>query len=113
MVGHILGGVALISVVSAGATVWLVVRDERGRSRSSSARALRRLTGASALVVLGTIAFLRPWYWDLAMAATVVAAFLGLHVLLRALERRPSPAGWGAIAAALAAVVVGSGLVTL
>jgi hypothetical protein len=113
MVGHILGGVALLAVVSAGATVWLVVRDERGRSRSSSARALRRLTGASALVVLATIAFLRPWYWDLSMAAVVVAAFLVVHVLLRGLEHRSSPAGWGAIATALAAVVVASGLVTL
>jgi len=110
---HILGAVALLAVVSAGGTVWLLVRDERGMSRPSSARVLRRLTAVSALVALVTIAFLRPWYWDPAIAALVTAAFLGVHGTLRVLEHRASPASWGAIAMAMTSVVLASALVTL
>ena len=113
MTAHILGAVALLAVVSAGGTVWLLVRDERGMSRTSSARVLRRLTAVSALVALVTIAFLRPWYWDPAIAALVTAAFLGVHGTLGVLEHRASPAGWGAIAMAMTAVVLASALVTL
>jgi len=111
--GHVFGAVSLLAVVSAGGTIWLLVRDERGRSRSSGARALRRLSAVSALVVLVTVAFLRPWYWDLVIAVLVGAAFLGVHRMVRFLEHRVSPAGWGAIAVAMTAVVVASGLVTL
>ncbi len=113
MTGHIFGALGLLAVVSAGGTVWLLVRDERGRSRPSSARALRVITSVSALVVLATVAFLRPWYWDLVIAVAVAAALLGFHVLVRALERRTSPASWGAIALALISVVLGSALVML
>ncbi len=113
MTTHILGAVALLAVVSAGGTVWLLVRDERGVSRPATARALRRLTAVSTVVVLVTIAFLHPWYWDLSIAALVAAAFLGVHAMLRALEHRASPATWGAIAVAMASVVLGSALVTL
>jgi hypothetical protein len=111
--GHVLGVVALLSVLCAGGTVWLLVRDERGHSRSSSARLLRRATAMSALVVLVTVAFLRPWYRDVAIGAVAVIAFLGVHVMLEVLEHRASPAGWGAIALAMASVVVASGIVTL
>ncbi|HVA02777.1 MAG TPA: hypothetical protein VMU64_03435 [Acidimicrobiales bacterium] len=111
MTEHIFGALGLLAVVSAGGTVWLLVRDERGRSRPSSARALRITTAVSALVVLGTVAFLRPWYWDLVISAAVVAAMTGFHVLVRALERRTSPASWGAIALAMVSVVLGSALV--
>ncbi|HLM97555.1 MAG TPA: hypothetical protein VK283_14660 [Acidimicrobiales bacterium] len=113
MTTHILAAVALLAVVSAGGTVWLLVRDERGVSRPATARALRRLSAVSTGVVLVTIAFLHPWYWDLSIAALVAAAFLGVHAMLRALEHRASPATWGAIAVAMASVVLGSALVTL
>ncbi len=113
MTGHILGALGLLAVLSAGGTVWLLVRDERGRSRTSSARALRITTAASALVVLGTVAFLRPWYWDLVIAVAVVAALFGFHVMVRALERRTSAASWGAIGLAMISVVLGSALVML
>src|ERR1019366_3970538 len=113
MTGHIFGALGMLAVVSAGGTVWLLVRDELGRSRTSSARALRITTSVSALVTLATVAFLRPWYWDLVIAAAVVAALFGFHVLVRALERRTSPASWGAIALALISVVRGSALVML
>ncbi|HEY5026031.1 MAG TPA: hypothetical protein VII76_13730 [Acidimicrobiales bacterium] len=113
MTGHVLGAVALFAVVSAGATVWLLVRDERGLSRASSARALRRVTAVCAVIVLVTVAFLRPWYWDLAIAGGVTAAFLGFRVVLGRLEHRPSPASWGAIGAALVSVVLSSALVML
>ena len=113
MTGHIFGALGMLAVVSAGGTVWLLVRDELGRSRTSSARALRITTSVSALVVLATVAFLRPWYWDLVIAAAVVAALFGFHVLVRALERRTSPASWGAIALAMISVVLGSALVML
>ncbi|MGD0379797.1 MAG: hypothetical protein ABSC30_07410 [Acidimicrobiales bacterium] len=110
---HVVAAVALLAVVSAGGTVWLLVRDERGRSRASSARALRRLTAVSALVVLVTVAFLRPWYWDLAIAAGVAVAFGVVYVMLGTLQHRSSPASWGAIAVAMGSVVLGAGLVTL
>ncbi len=113
MIGHVVGAVALVAVVAAGGTIWLLVRDERGRSRASSARALRRLTGVSAVVVLVTVVFVRPWYWDLAIAALVAGAFLGVHGTLGVLEHRASPASWGVIAVAMASVVLGSGLVAL
>ena len=113
MTGRILGIVALVAVVAAGGTVWLVVRDERGRNRVSSARIVRLLTGASALVVLGTVVVVRPWTWAVGLAAGVLAALGGVHLLLRVLERRPSPAGWGAIAAAMGAVLAASAVVTL
>jgi hypothetical protein len=111
--GHILSALGLLAVVAAGGTVWLLVRDERGRSRPSTARALRITTSVSALVVLATVAFLRPWYWDVVIAAAVVATLLGFHVLVRALERRTSPASWGAIGIAMISVVLGSALVML
>jgi len=113
VIGHVLGIVAMLAVISAGGTVWLLVRDERGHSRSSSARLLRRATGVSAVVVLLTVSFLRPWYRDVAIGVVVIAASFGVRGMLRALERRASPAGWGAIALAMAAVVVASGIVTL
>ena len=112
MTEHILAAVAVLAVVSAGGTVWLLVRNERGMSRASSARALRRLTAVSALVALVTLGFLRPWYWDVSLAALVAAAFLGVHGMLRALEHRRSSAGWGAIAMAMASVLLGSAIVT-
>ncbi len=111
MTGHILRALALLAVVGAGGTVWLLVRDERGRSRRSSARVLRITTTVSALVVLGTLAFLHPWYWDLAIAVGVVVASLSFDVVLRRLENRGSPASWGAIGSALVSVVLGSALV--
>jgi len=111
--GRILGIVALVAVVAAGGTVWLVVRDEQGGNRTSNARMLRRLAGASALVVLVTVVFLRPWYWDVTVVGAAGAALVAVHGLLRMLERRASLADWGAIAAAMASVVLGSGLVTL
>jgi hypothetical protein len=111
--GHLLGIVALVAVVAAGGTVWLVVRDESGRHRTSNAHMLRGLTGASFVVVAVTLVFLRPWYWALALAAVAAGGVGGVRALLRVLERRPSPAGWGAIAAAMASVVLGSALVTL
>jgi hypothetical protein len=111
--GHLLGIVALLSVLSAGGTVWLLVRDERGHTRSSSARLLRRATAVSALVVLVTMAFLRPWYWGVVIGASVGAGFLGVQAMLKVLEHRVSPTGWGAIAVAMASVVVASGMVTL
>jgi len=110
---QILAAVALAGVVTAGGMVWLLVRDQRGRSRSSSARLLRHLSAGSALVVLVTVDFLHPWYWDLAIAGAVTATYLGLRVMLQRLEHRVSPAGWGAIAAAMVTVVLGSALVTL
>lgn len=113
MTGHILGAVALLAVVSAGGTVWLLVRDERGRSRASSARLLRRLTAVSALVVIVTVAFLRPWYWDVVIAVVVAATFLVVRIMLGSLEHRTSPASWGAIALAMVSVILGSALVTL
>ncbi len=111
MTGHLLRALALLAVIAAGGTVWLLVRDEIGRSRRSSARVLRMTTTVSALVVLGTVAFLRPWYWDLAIAAAVVVALLGFGLMLRRLETRGSPASWGSIGAALVSVVLGSALV--
>jgi hypothetical protein len=111
--GHIFGALGLLAVVGAGGTLWLLVRDGRGRSRPSSARALRIATTISALVILGTVAFLRPWYWDIAIAVVVVAAWRCFLVLVGALERRSSPASWGAIAVALVSVVLGSALVML
>jgi len=113
VIGRVFEAVSLLAVVSAGGTIWLLVRDERGRSRSSGARALRRLSSVSALVVLVTVAFLRPWYWDLVIVALVGAALLGVHLMVHSLEQRVSPPGWGAIALAMTAVVVASSLVTL
>ncbi|HUY23465.1 MAG TPA: hypothetical protein VMV22_14110 [Acidimicrobiales bacterium] len=113
MTGHILGIVALVAVVGAGGTVWVLVRDDHGRSRESSAFVLRWLGASSAVVVLVTTMFLRPWYWDVAIAGAVAAGLAGVHRLLAVLVQRPSPAGWRSIAAAMASVVVGSGLVTL
>jgi hypothetical protein len=113
VIGRVFEVVSLLGVVSAGGTIWLLVRDEHGRSRSSSARALRRLSAVSTLVVLVTVGFLRPWYWDLAIAVLVMTAFLGVQVMSRVLERRGSPASWGAISMAMASVVLGSSLVTL
>jgi hypothetical protein len=110
---HVLGGIALLAVVSAGGTVWLLVRDERGRSRLSSARALRRVTALCALIVLVTVLFLRPWYWDLVIAVAVIAAFMGVHVMVRTLEYRTDRASWGAIAVAMISVVLASALVAL
>jgi hypothetical protein len=113
MLGHVLGAVALLAVVIAGGTVWLLVRDERGLRRSERAAALRRLATASVALVLVTVIFWRPWYWDLAIAVLAAAAYLGIRAMLRVLERRASPATGGAIAAALASVVIGSVLVTM
>ena len=73
----------------------------------------RSLSAASAAVVLVTVGFLRPWPWALAVGCLVVAGLAAIHWLLGVLEDRPSPADWGSIAAAMAAVVVGSSLVTL
>jgi hypothetical protein len=113
VIGHVLGVVALLSVLSAGGTVWLLVRDERGQSRSSSARLLRHATALCALVVLVTVAFLHPWYRDVAIGAAVLAGVTCVHAMLKLLEHRVSPAGWGAIALALASVVLASAIVTL
>jgi len=113
MNSHVLAGIALLAVVSAGGTVWLLVRDEHGRSRLASARALRRVTALCALIVLVTLAFLRPWYWDLAIAVAVIAAFGGVHVMVRTLEYRNDRASWGAIGVAMISVVLASALVTL
>jgi hypothetical protein len=109
--GHIFGALGLLAVACAGGTVWLLVRDGRDRRRHSSARGLRVATTLSALVALGTVGFLRPWYWDLTIAAAVIAALVSFHVLVRSLERRTSPATWGAIGVAMVAVVLGSALV--
>ena len=80
----------------------------------SSARALRRLTAVSALVVLVTVVFLRPWYWDLAIAVGgrgrhcwACTSWCGRS------STATSPASWGAIAVAMVSVVLGSALVTL
>ena len=88
----------------------------QGRARPQPAverRALRIATTLSTLVILGTVAFLRPWYWDLVIAVVVVAAWRCFLVLVGALERRSAPARWGAITVALVSVVLGSALVML
>ena len=112
MIGRVLTVVAVLSVLTAGGSVWLLVRDGQGRRRASSARVLRRLAGTSVLVVLATLVGLRPWYWDVAVAAVAAAGFLAIVRLLTALRRRPLR-GWGPISLALAAVLLGSGLVTM
>jgi hypothetical protein len=109
--GHLLGVVAFVAAGAAGVLVWLLGRD--GPGRATSARLLRRLTALSTLIVLGTVAFVRPWYWDLVIAAVAISAFGAMRVMLRDLEGRTSPAGGRAIALAAAALVVASGLVTL
>jgi hypothetical protein len=108
---HLLGVVAFVAAGGAGVLVWSLVRE--GRGRATSARLLRRLTALSTLIVLGTVGFVRPWYWGLVIAAAVISAFGALRVLLRDLESRSAPAGRGAVAVAAAALVVASGLVTL
>jgi len=113
VIGHVVGGVALLAVVSVGGAVWLLVRDGHGRSRESSARVLRRLTTISGIAVLATVAFLRPWYWDVAITGMVLAALAVVFATLRSLEHRASLAGWWAVALAMVSVVVASGLVTL
>ena len=95
-----------------GGAVWLLVRDGGGRRRNASVRALRRLAATSVVVVLATLVGLRPWYWDLALAASTAGAFLAITGLLHALRRRPLE-GWGTILVALATVVLASGLVTM
>ena len=96
MTGHIFGALGLLAVVGAGGTLWLMVRDGRGRSRPSSARALRIATTLSTLVILGTVVFLRPWYWDLAIAVVVVAAWRCFLVLVGAPRAaRALPPGGG------------------
>jgi hypothetical protein len=110
--GRVLGSIALVAVVAAGGTVWLVVRDGRSRRRTSSTRVLRRLAVVSTAVVLVTLVFVRPWTADVVIAAAALGALGAVLGLLRVLENRTSPAGWGSIAAAMASVVVGSALVT-
>ena len=105
--------VGLLGVAIAGGAVWLLVRDERATRRAHRARALRRLTEVSAAVTLVTAVFLRPWYWDLAIATVAVAATLAVHRTIAHLEDRPSPASGRAVVAAMATVVLGSALVTL
>jgi hypothetical protein len=113
VITRILTLVAVLAVVGAGGTVWLVVRDSHGRTRTSSARVLRRLAGTSALVVVGTLSVLRPWYWDGALGAIAVVGFVAFDRMVRVLQHRPSPAGWGPITLALGSVLLGSGLVTV
>ena len=113
MIGRLFAVVGLLGVASAGGMVWLLVRGERRHSRAARARALRALAWGSALVVLATVAFLRPWYWDLAIAAVVALGLVALHAVLPSLVRLASPAPARSIVLALVAVVVGSAIVTL
>jgi len=110
VVGGVLILAAVAAVLAAGGSVWLLVRDGHGRRQVRRARRLRRMAGVSALIVMGTLGALRPWYWDLGIAAAVTVGFFAVSALLHLLLRRP-PAGMAATAAALGAVLLASGLV--
>ena len=115
MIRHVLRAVALLAVVSAGGAVWLLVRDEtRPEPGLQRPGAVRRLTVVSALVVLVTVAFLRPWYWDLAIARRRRRRLLAWSTSCwRRSQHRTSPASGGAIAVAMGRWSSASGLVTL
>src|SRR5579872_7090782 len=112
VVGGVLILAAVIAVLAAGGSVWLLVRDGHGRRQVRRARRLRRMAGVSALIALGTLWALRPWYWDVGIATAVTVGFFAVSALLRLLLRRP-PVGMAATAAALGAVLVASGLVAI
>ena len=97
----------------AGGAVWLLVRAERPRRREVHARGLRRLAEVCGAVVLVTAAFLRPWYWYVAVVALALAGAAGVRAMTNRLQHRSTPATGRAIATAMATVVVGSVLVTL
>jgi hypothetical protein len=110
---RLIAAVGLPAVVIAGGAVWLLVRAERPGRRAVRARGLRRLAEVCGVVVLVTAAFLRPWYWDVAVVVLALAGAAGVRAMTDRLEHRPTPASGRAIVTAMATVVVGSVLVTL
>ena len=110
---RLIAAVGLPAVVIAGGAVWLMVRAEIPRRRALRARGLRRLATVCGAVVLVTAAFLRPWYWDVAVVALALAGAASVGAMTDRLEHRPTPASSGAIVTAMATVVVGSVVVTL
>ena len=74
----------------------LAARPRRtGSGRSSGARVLRRLAAVSALVVLVRSPSCTPGTGTWSSPGLVAATYLGLHLMLRFLEHRVSPTGWG------------------
>jgi len=105
--------VAVAAAVGLGGNVWLLAQESRRRVRTGrhNTRALRWLAVTCTFVVLGTLVVARPWYWDLVVAAGVLASLGGVLGCLRALWRRPRPARWTSLV--VAAVAVLSGVVLL
>jgi hypothetical protein len=67
----------------------------------------------SAALVLVTLAFARPWYWDLIVAVASLFTLAATFLCLRVLWHRPRPTRGRSLALAAAAVLCGVGLVAM
>jgi hypothetical protein len=107
-------GAALATLASAG-NVVLLVQEARGRlSRPRlNTRVLRYLAVVCTLIVMGTVIFVRPWYWALGLGVLAIAALVGVLAGLRLLWSNASAPLRRKIAPATAAVLLGGLLITL
>ncbi len=109
MTTGILTPLAIVAVLGIGGNVWLLAQETRGRSRTGrwNMRVLRWLSAACAAIVVATVVFARPWYWDVALALLACLALLGVWRVLGWLRRRPDISLGRALLASAAAMGLG------
>jgi hypothetical protein len=108
----LIAGLALFTAVG---NVSILVQERRGRSQRKrrNTAILRTLAVVSTLVVLGTIGFVRPWYWAVALGVIALVALFGVFASLRRLWRDASAPLGRTIVSASMAVFFGGFLLAL
>jgi hypothetical protein len=110
-----IGVIAGLAIFTTVGNVSILVQERRGRfqRKRRNTTLLRVLAVVSTLVVLGTIGFVRPWYWAVALGVISVVALFGVFSSLRRLWRDASAPLGRTVASASLAVVCGGFLLTL
>jgi hypothetical protein len=110
-----IGAIAGLATVAAAGNVSLLVQEARRglRKRRWNTLVLRGLALVSTLVVIGTIGFVRPWYWSIALGVMAIVALFGVFISLRILWRNGSASRRTTLAWAVVAVFFGGFLLTL
>jgi len=92
--GALWGAVGAVVALGALGNVWLLRQEALQRRRRVNTVALVALSVGSAVIVVASSVYARPWWWDVVTAAVAIASLGGVGGCLRALWGTPRPRGW-------------------